>query len=236
MLYIIIFIFGITFTLITGNYFSEKGADLDDAAKESLEASFGTVFQATVSLYMCITGGNDWSQYYDSLLVTGNFGPYLFLLFIFFTQVAVMNIILGMFVNQAIDSTRPTREEAAKEHAEEIRRRDKDLCDIIRSADIAGDGLISIEEWRSTLKKGNLASYLDLCGFRDQDVQEYYEMLCSQASDGKVHLDEFVKGCLQLRGRASRFDMYCLRREVQELGEHITNMLGGTPGDVIAAP
>jgi uncharacterized membrane protein len=222
--------------LITGNYFSEKGADLDDAAKERLEAGFGSVFQATLSLYMCITGGNDWSEYYESLLVTGKFGPYLFLLFIFFTQVAVMNIILGLFVNQAIDSMTPTREEAAREHAEELRRRDNDLCHIIRSTDIKGDGLISIEEWRATLKKGNVASYLDLCGFRPQDVHEYYKMLCFESKDGTVHLDDFVKGCLQLRGRASRFDMYCLRKEVQELREHIVNMLGGTPGGIIAAP
>ena len=217
--------FALCFTLLAGNYFADQQASLDPGTREELMAYFGSVNQSSISLYMCITGGNDWALFYNALAPTGNTAKALFLFFVFFTQVAVMNIILGMFVEQAIDHMQPTREEAAVEHVEVMRMRDRDLRAIIQLADIAGDGVISIEEWRETLKKGNVAAYLDLCGFRANDLQEYYKMMCKETADGKVDLKNFMEGCLSLRGGASRFDTHVLHSEMKDLSALVRQIL-----------
>ena len=87
MLYIIIFMFALTFTILVGNWLGQQGEDLDEVLTEPLLMYFRTVNDSSLALYACVTGGNDWSVYYDALSVTGMVGPYLLLVYIFFTQV-----------------------------------------------------------------------------------------------------------------------------------------------------
>merc|ERR1712023_248283 len=95
---IIIYIFAVTFT-------SATVAHLDTSEKwrmeknDPLQEFFGTLDRSIVSLFMAMSGGNDWGQYYDALIPLE--WPYriMFLFFIAFALFAVVNIVIGIFVD-----------------------------------------------------------------------------------------------------------------------------------------
>lgn len=47
-------------------------------------AYFGSVGDSMLSLYQAVTGGNDWSTYYQALVEVGDFYPAVFLSYTFF--------------------------------------------------------------------------------------------------------------------------------------------------------
>ena len=77
-----------------------RDTELTASGQEEVEAQFGSVLKSMrlgeakrpfvmpkrlrLSLYMAVTGGNDWSMYFDTLSQCGLFYTILFLLFNFF--------------------------------------------------------------------------------------------------------------------------------------------------------
>jgi voltage-gated sodium channel len=217
ILAIILFTFGLTFTLLTGNYFSGLGSDLDEATRDELLEYYGSVSTSIVTLYMCVTGGHDWGPYYHALQNIGFFSAALLLFFVFFTQIAVLNIILGMFVNQAMKSMQAEREEAALEHAEEEKKNERDLMKILEGADVEGEGRITVAGWQKAFGNSNVPAFLDLMGYKAQDVLAYYKLLSRTSDDGSVDLSEFTAGCMMMKGTATKFDMHILHDRLTEL-------------------
>ena len=59
---------------------------------------------------------------------------------------------------------------------------------------------------------------------KKSDVQEFFTMMSTSDPDGKVNIEEFVRGCMQLKGNASCFDMQAMRFEMQSLRENVMNI------------
>merc|ERR1711907_693753 len=70
---------------------------------------FGTLDRSLISLYMAMSGGNDWSQYYFGLMLVSLSYRMVFLLFITFALFAVVNIVTGVFVDAAMQANQMDR-------------------------------------------------------------------------------------------------------------------------------
>jgi hypothetical protein len=228
MLYVILFMFALTFVLITGSYLQEKGSSLDDEEREQLLETFGSVNKATLSLYMLISGGQDWSYYYDRVSLTGPIGAALLILFTAFAQIAVLNVILGFFVRTAMESMHATPEEEARAHAEDQRKLAKDFAELVGRADVSKDGLISPEEWRESMKDGAILDYLDLVGLARVDVVSLFENLSQETDDGNVDLHTFTLGCMMMKHKASKFDVRSLQLEIKGMQQALQTMRPGS--------
>merc|ERR1711972_1273086 len=163
---------------------------------------------------MASTGGNDWEVYYEKLKETGSMATFCFIFFIAFIQIALLNILTGIFVENAMKLAQPDRDTLALEHRknelnemEELRR----MC-----YDIAPeDGVINAAHFAEHIKHGRLRAYLSVLGLDIKDAEIFFGMLQSASSNGEVEVESFVEGCMRLKGWATSIDMQSLLFETK---------------------
>lgn len=91
ILIIMFYMFGISFTAgVTDNLVSRNARQ--QAENEDMVIYFGTLGRSILTLYMSMTGGEDWRVFHDSLKELPFFYRHLFIVFITFAILAVFNI------------------------------------------------------------------------------------------------------------------------------------------------
>merc|ERR1712187_1051972 len=85
MILMIIYVFSIIFASGVAGYFATVDVNDSEQMKTAAQvhASFGTLYEAIVSLFCAITGGNDWMAY-GELLREIPHGEFYFLAFVFY--------------------------------------------------------------------------------------------------------------------------------------------------------
>jgi len=219
MLSVILFLFALIFVLRVASYLKQQDQDgsLDPDLRDTLLKSYGTVETTMRSLFMCSTGGYDWAECFLPLLPTGIFNQWIFIAFVAFTQIAVMNIIQGIFVDEAMKSMIAETSERAQEHAEETMQISRELRALCVEVDTDGNGRLSQLEWLTAISSTKLKNYLHMLHFRSSEVKDLVDSMCEQSSDRAVDIDAFVRACMRCRGAASRFDVQHVLRSIETL-------------------
>eukprot|EP00913_Durusdinium_trenchii_P018409 g17294.t1 len=167
---------------------------LDEQQLEDVKSQFGSVLESMLSLYMAVTGGNDWSMYFDTVSMCGVFYTVLFLLFNFFFVFALFNIMTGVFVERALTAAIPDRDELIWEEQKKLAKQVEDFKELCKEFDTDGSGMITREEFRNHMRNDSMVSYMASVGLEMHDDQE-------------VTIDRFVEGCMAMRGNATALDV-----------------------------
>jgi len=114
MLALIFYLFALVFVQLTASSLEDSinNGEPDLARREKLD-TFGSVELAMLTLYKACTGGDDWSGPYRIAAASGELPAILFIFFIAFMQIAVLNILTGIFVEKAMKLAQPDRERLA---------------------------------------------------------------------------------------------------------------------------
>merc|ERR1712176_1419853 len=109
LIFLIMYMFGIVFTQGTTMYLIDltngvqvKPEDLDH--RDKLEESYGSLPKAIYSLFKTICGGVDWEEMASPLSLLGWPFVTLFLVYVAFMYFAVLNVVVGVFCNSAIEN------------------------------------------------------------------------------------------------------------------------------------
>merc|ERR1712008_576496 len=70
---------------------------------EMLIRNWGTLFSSIYSLFEAMLGGTDWGDLYSSLGVLNFHSKAIFIAFIFFTYIALLNTVTAVFIKCAFD-------------------------------------------------------------------------------------------------------------------------------------
>merc|ERR1712187_486850 len=97
---LIMYVFSIVFTSSCTEYLELVGSDEDG----KLVAFFGSVPASVFTLFKSIAGGISWHEVVQPLEKTGPMQVILFILYIFFTYFAVLNVVTAAFCQAAIDN------------------------------------------------------------------------------------------------------------------------------------
>merc|ERR1719330_1644341 len=155
-------------------------------------------------LFQTITNGIEWHAVFMPLML--HISPAMGLVFaayILFMTFAILNIVTGVFVDAALSR----------------RRKEKDLFmvnnlrEFFIKMDMNRNGTISWEEFEAHLGEERLVAFfkdIDLCM---SEAKGLFRLLDSDGS-GFIDMDEFLSGCLNLRGPARALDMQLLMREL----------------------
>merc|ERR1712137_1208452 len=82
---------------------------------------FGSIGRSSLSLYSSISGGRHWSEVCDVIQHVGPSYAFLFLSFICFCQLSLLNILTALFIENALRIAKPSsKEEAINKHKEEL--------------------------------------------------------------------------------------------------------------------
>eukprot|EP00929_Paragymnodinium_shiwhaense_P066498 TRINITY_DN33366_c0_g1_i4.p1 TRINITY_DN33366_c0_g1~~TRINITY_DN33366_c0_g1_i4.p1 ORF type:complete len:665 (-),score=128.47 TRINITY_DN33366_c0_g1_i4:135-2129(-) len=215
MILLMLLVFSMFFVQALSLYIVEAGAEIDADLQGKIEDSFGTVYLTIVTLFQCISGGQDWSDAYGIVSATGWYYGWVFLFFLFFFTVAVWNIVTCLFVERAMQSAKPDMHDLMMQKRRQDEHDEREMFHLCELMDLDGSKTISLAEFEMYMQSCDLRQYLDLRGIDVKDATLFFSMLCATAhvSGEEVDMHTFIKGCLQLRGSASSIDVHMLAFE-----------------------
>jgi len=203
LLALVVYVVGIYFTQLTLDY---RIAHADTEAARELEEYFGSVSVSVMSLFQTVTGGLEWRDMVLPLMrhVSPAMGI-VFGLYIVFTSMALMNIVTGVFVETALQRGREDKDVYMINHLKEV----FGLLDINRV------GTISWSELEAHLDDAKLRAFFKDIDIDISEARGLFHLLDRDRS-GTIDADEFLGGCLRLRGPAKSLDMQLVIRELAD--------------------
>jgi hypothetical protein len=210
LLLLMIYIVACYFTqTVTDNFRTEsESGNLDllaardtwDPESRTLGVHFGSLARAILSLYQSMSGGLDWDVLAAPLLNRTGFLPgFLFVSFIAFALLAMLNVVTGVFVQTALQSARLEEDSFISEQ----------IVTLFNNAGLNEDSAISLTEVLQAFEDPEAASELRAIGVGEKDANFLFHLLLSE-DQLKISFDEFLAGCLRLHGGSKSIDMLAL--------------------------
>merc|ERR1719446_867034 len=105
LLGMILYIFGILFSQACRTHLDESDEETLRGYKETaaLQKYFSTLPRSCYTCFMAVLGGIDWEIAAAALSDLGAFYVFMFIAFVTFVYLAVLNVISGLFIHHAIE-------------------------------------------------------------------------------------------------------------------------------------
>jgi len=192
-----------------GFHWLSLASESDNESLNEIARRFGTLSGTANSLLQIMLGGCDWGDIVDASMVTGGLVPTLLYLFVSFTMLAVLNVVTGVFVDNALENTKKQQQYQLDKARESENEMLKQMSQFFAAVDVDNDGYLSKDELHSMLDREELTAVLDLWGFRPDDVLQMYTLL-DEDQDGLIKFNEFSRVMEKLRGPARSIDLHIL--------------------------
>eukprot|EP00931_Biecheleriopsis_adriatica_P104276 TRINITY_DN78964_c0_g1_i1.p1 TRINITY_DN78964_c0_g1~~TRINITY_DN78964_c0_g1_i1.p1 ORF type:complete len:638 (+),score=135.87 TRINITY_DN78964_c0_g1_i1:66-1979(+) len=227
LMLLMMYVIGVYFCQIIADEGLELHAKGEDISlkEPNLMFYYGGLVRSVISLYQAMTGGVDWNDLSKPL--ENAISPWLslvFSLYIAFAVLAMMNVVTGVFVESALLTAREDRD---KEVLSQVRQ-------LFLSADADQNGMISWEEFATTMDSPNFTKYLSSLDIDESEAQGLFLLLDTDES-GAIDSEEFIQGIIKLRGPARAIDVSTLmytnkrmvnwwRQKIADLNDRISDM------------
>lgn len=213
LLLMIIYVFGIIFTQCATEHLVAVQAaahelELDEAcsspamgAEGPLWCYWGSLSSSMFTLFKSICGGLSWDVAVRPLGEISIVWTMLFAAYIFFTYFAVLNVVTGVFCQSAMDSAARDHDMAVSHALTNKKTYVDKLCQLFDSLDGMDTGQITFDVFERHLTDEPMQAYF---ASMDLDVDDAWTLfrLLDVDNTRAVDADEFVVGCLKLKGPA----------------------------------
>jgi len=185
---------------------------------------YGGVPMAMNTLFMTISGGIDWRDAMIPLNEIHWVYKWAFSLYIFFMVIGVLNVVIGAFVARTGEIASRDREYLVRAQMKDLHIYFHKVRTFFKEADKDKSGMLSIEEFRETLKHPEVQAYFSALDL-DVSQAELLFTLLDQDHSKMVSLDEFLAGCMRLRGQAKSIDVNMLLHASRQLFKRVGNLI-----------
>lgn len=232
MVFALIFIlFSLYFVSATTAYLENGGSDEDG----ELLHQFGSVQRCVVVLFKTLTGGDDWGRFHKDLLPVG-LASTVFIFYVCVSQLALINIVTGIFVDNALKLSEPEVEQKAADKY----RQDKELARALMKHLLKDDGnsRLSKAKFRDILGSGKLETFLRYLEidpvWSKKNLPVIFDRVVEQSEeykrgdipdDAEVEIHSFVEMCMHMRGNARSTEMSDLHEVMLQVQTTQDNML-----------
>jgi len=216
MIVFILCIFALIFLQGLSDFMTGEHETLDEATKQGIHLWFGSMTTSILTLYKAVTGGDDWSAAFNVLIKAGAFYGVAFLLFTYFFLFALFNILTGALVEKAAEAAAPDRKDLLLNQRKKANLDAKEFKNLCELMDKDGDGRIDWGEFTRMMENEVFVTYMASVGLEVHDVELFFEAISDHDDksesigadhDGSISIDQFVQGCMHMRGVASAIDM-----------------------------
>eukprot|EP00931_Biecheleriopsis_adriatica_P061340 TRINITY_DN36888_c0_g1_i1.p1 TRINITY_DN36888_c0_g1~~TRINITY_DN36888_c0_g1_i1.p1 ORF type:complete len:582 (-),score=118.82 TRINITY_DN36888_c0_g1_i1:151-1896(-) len=194
LIFMVMYCFAIFFTVQGSDLMmTYKAAGVHD---EILEARWSSIGASITSLFMAITGGENWLRIIAPLARQSWLNSVVFYVYIVFTTLVMLNLVTGVFVDGATRIVGQDRErEVIKTAARVFARMDTDLS-----------GFVNLDEFFHVEAKDSLDEYCRCLDISSDEARNLF-LLLDRDKSGTLSVAEFVEGCLKLHGPARSMDL-----------------------------
>jgi len=222
MLGIVIYVFAIFFTHYAADHVKQGAVN-----SILIEEHFGSLWTTLYTLFHCMLNGMSWYTIPSALYtIPGWTGPFLsfgFVGYLSFTMLAVLNVITGVFVDSAVETARTQREFLVQKEMEVKEQWLKEMRAIFLEMDADGSGTVNKDEIAEFCNDDRVHYYLTALGLDVHDTERLFELL-DENRDGELDVDEFLAGCLRLKGMARSIDVYSLIHQSRQVCRRLDDM------------
>lgn len=217
LIIMILAVFAMFIVQATSSYTSEARNEIDEQVLEDIQMWYGSVYTAMLTLFKCVSGGDDWSGPYDTVVAAGSGSGIVFIFFIFFFSIAVWNIVTAIFIERAMEFAQPDLEDLLMKKRRHDAEDTTKMLEICKEMDMDGSDTITARELEQFMENEWFRDCMDVRGIDIKDITMFFEMLCSAANmrSGEVDVRTFVAGVLRLKGSASAIDVQTLTFEAK---------------------
>jgi len=220
MLAIILYVFAIMFTSRASEYIKTADPFSDHEAMEEVSRQFGTLPRTTYTLIQAMMGGVSWGVCSDALLSVDVYVGSLFFFYVAFTILAVMNIITGVFVDNAVETARTQRDYLIQKEMELKEKYLTEMRDLFQEIDSSSTGTVSLNDVEAYLEDPRVQGYFSALGLDPHDTERLFKLIDGDGSND-VDLEEFLGGCLRLKGQARSIDIYAVMHDLRVLDDKV---------------
>jgi len=216
LLGIVIFIFGVTFMQLAYNHLRTNPDSSD------IMIYYGTLGRSMLTLFMAISGGIDWKDAVAPLSTLSEIIDYLMGVYVFFTVFCLINVVTGIFVDNA--KALGEQEMLHQRAGQYLRRRRwvKEVVKLFAKMDISAEGDLSYEEFAAEIQDERVQECFRHLGINVENhtADELFELF-DVDEDGKIDPHSFEQAIRQFHGAARSIDVYKLRRDTQKISKQL---------------
>jgi len=169
---------------------------------------------ALVSLFMSICGGIDWREAWQALDDVHWVYSCVFIFYIFFMMFGVLNVVIATFVEGASMISRQDRELVTQSELDRNREETSNIRRFFQDADLDNSGDLTWEEFETYLQQEHVQAYFQSFQLDVSQAHTLFRLLDVDGSNC-VEIDEFVEGCMRMRGQARSIDVHMLLYETE---------------------
>eukprot|EP00929_Paragymnodinium_shiwhaense_P028011 TRINITY_DN16315_c0_g1_i3.p1 TRINITY_DN16315_c0_g1~~TRINITY_DN16315_c0_g1_i3.p1 ORF type:complete len:592 (-),score=102.36 TRINITY_DN16315_c0_g1_i3:47-1822(-) len=177
---------------------------------------FGSVPRSMYTLLKCVSGGVSWGDPGDLIVELGPGLMCTFLIFICFTIFAMLNVVTGFFCEDAAASAARDRDDIVQEQMRDKEQYIRKFRDVFSEIDQDGSGSMTLDELNAHIEDEHLQAYFSHLQIDASSAWEIFRLLDVDAS-GTISVEEFVWGCVKLRGFAKTLDVASINYDIERL-------------------
>jgi len=218
------FMFGVFFTEGAVTYMADN--DLQTAAStEQLRFYYGDLFDTIASLYQAMTGGDSWGQTVRPLYLLPWEYRTVFYVFITFSLWSLLNVVTAIFVDSTLTRSAGDREFVVQAQIEGKNEFMESMDMIFDELDVNDSGEITAEELEQHMSDPKAVAYFESLSLEMKQVKRLFHLIDIDKS-GTIDRNEFIFGCLHLKGEAKNLDIAIIQHELRWIRELVFK-LGG---------
>jgi len=210
MLGLILFVFALFFVQQMAMHLSDSELFDESPLFKRQRKYFRSVQVAMATLSMCTTGGKDWEEVFELVVPLGLFSTVAFVFYIAFFTFAVMNILTGIFVENALSLCKPSEIEALTMRKRQDEQEAEELFLILETLDGDGDGCMSMDEFRQVMTNDRVVHMLKKLGVDIKDAELFFSTVARLSHQDIIEIPEFVTQIMRLKGNALSMDLHAL--------------------------
>merc|ERR1719330_2301087 len=146
-----------------------------------------------------------------------------FVFYIFFMYFGVLNVVVGAFVATTAEIALKDKDALVRAETERLKNYTIHIKRFFRAADTDNDGHLTWEEFEEHLTKPEVQAYFRSMDLNVTQAGRLFDLLDVDLSN-KVTVNEFLEGCIRLKGQASSIDMNMLLLTQERTFERINRV------------
>jgi len=223
LIVLMVYCFGLIFQNAITTYVVEASTDEEIETAKEMRVHFGSLGDTMLSLWCSISGGNDWMAYGELIRKTQNGDIYILIycFYVAFAIIGLMNVVTGIFVDSAV-CTR-TEDEVVECFKADQRRTQNEARRIFMDADQNHDGLMTLLELEQHLADPWVKAYFSGLDMDPSEAKSMFTIM-DVDHDGAVNVDEFVDGCMRLKGHAKTIDVMSMMYDLATANEKFSQL------------
>lgn len=147
--------------------------------------------------------------------------PCLYSSLVFF-QIALLNVLTGIFVENAMKLAQPDP------YTQALETRKKEFIEAaeLRSfcSGLSQSGSITLQDFEREMAEGDLRAHLHVLGLEIKDPKKFFDILQATNDKPALDIDTFVHGCMKLKGYATAVDLQSLMCETRKAAQDVSRM------------